>query len=112
MWIVAGTVPCSVRPDGTLINGKIRSACRVYNNFGKELARYDKIHLFDADVGDNHGAYRESDEIEHGDKAVVTETPLGIMGLEGDAIGDLKDRAVEIYRDVVMHRILHVCTGN
>lgn len=81
MWIVAGTVPCAARPDGTIINGKIRSACRVYDNSGNEKARYDKIHLFDADIGDTHGAYRESDEIEHGDNAVIVETPLGLMGL-------------------------------
>jgi nitrilase len=80
IWIVAGTVPCAARPDGTIINGKIRSACRVYDSSGNERARYDKIHLFDADIDDSHGAYRESDEIEHGDDAVTIETPLGVMG--------------------------------
>ena len=81
IWIVAGTVPSAARPDGTLINGKVRSACRVYTDSGEEKTRYDKIHLFDADIGDSHGAYRESDEIEHGDEAVIVETPLGLMGL-------------------------------
>lgn len=81
MWIVAGTVPSSVRPDSTVIHGKVRSACRIYNNAGEEIIRYDKIHLFDADVADLQGVYRESDEIEHGDEIAVADTPVGRMGL-------------------------------
>lgn len=81
MWIVGGTIPTAVRPDGTLVNNRIRSACILYNSRGIETARYDKIHLFDAAVGDSHGIYRESDEIEHGDDIAVVDTPAGRMGL-------------------------------
>ncbi len=81
IWIVAGTVPSSVRPDGSFISSRIRSACRVYNSSGTEISRYDKIHLFDAQVGDSHGIYRESDEIEHGEDITAADTPAGRMGL-------------------------------
>lgn len=81
IWIVAGTVPSAVRPDGSFISSRIRSACRVYNSDGIETARYDKIHLFDAQVGDAHGVYRESDEIENGEDIIVTDTPVGRLGL-------------------------------
>jgi len=81
IWIAGGTIPSSLRPDGSLISNRIRSACRVYNSSGIETARYDKIHLFDAQVGDSHGIYRESDEIEHGEDIIVVDTPAGRMGL-------------------------------
>lgn len=81
MWIVGGTVPSAQRPDSTVIHNRVRSACRIYNNAGEEVSRYDKIHLFDADVEDLQGAYRESDEFEHGDRAVLVDTPAGRMGL-------------------------------
>jgi predicted amidohydrolase len=43
---------------------------------GKKLASYDKINLFDVDLGGGE-AYRESDGVAPGAKAVVAEGPLG-----------------------------------
>ena len=47
---------------------------------GEIRARYDKLHMFDIALK-NGEAYRESDAIEPGDKAVVVETSLGRLGL-------------------------------
>ncbi len=47
---------------------------------GEISARYDKIHLFDADTPDGK-IYRESASVKPGDKAVVAATPWGGLGL-------------------------------
>ncbi len=53
----------------------------MYNDHGEEVARYDKIHLFDAMVEDAHGQYRESDTFEPGDQVITVDTPAGRLGL-------------------------------
>lgn len=78
LWIVGGTIPCR---DGVHNPERVRTSCFVYDNQGKQAARYDKIHLFDANVNDNTGAYRESDSFEAGDQVVVVDTPVGRLGL-------------------------------
>jgi predicted amidohydrolase len=46
---------------------------------GAIQARYDKIHMFDVDLpGERH---RESDIYNPGDRAVVAQTPIGLLGL-------------------------------
>jgi predicted amidohydrolase len=82
LWIVAGTLPAQTRPDGGAIpDGRVRTACHVISASGDCVARYDKIHLFDVDVADAHGAYRESATFEPGDDVVCVETPFGRIGL-------------------------------
>ena len=44
-------------------------------------ARYDKIHLFDVQVGDAVGGYQESRFFEPGDEVVIAQTPFGKLGL-------------------------------
>jgi nitrilase len=53
----------------------------VFDDKGKQVARYDKIHLFDVDLVDNAEQYTESDTIEPGDQVVVIDSPFGRMGL-------------------------------
>ncbi|WP_020409666.1 carbon-nitrogen hydrolase family protein [Hahella ganghwensis] len=81
VWIIAGSLPCSVRADGSDVGERVRSACWVFNCEGQEVARYDKIHLFDVDVDDKHGQYRESQWFEPGSEPVVVDTPVGRVGL-------------------------------
>jgi len=81
LWIVGGTIPSIERKDGSEIDNRVRAVCRLYDDKGSEVARYDKIHLFDADVNDEHSTYRESNEIEAGDEPVVVDTPFGKIGL-------------------------------
>ncbi len=47
---------------------------------GDITARYDKVHLFDADTPDGK-SYRESATMRPGDRAVVADTPWGGVGL-------------------------------
>lgn len=81
IWIVGGSLPLAVRPDGSSVDGRVRASCLVFDDRGAEVARYDKVHLFDAMVDDAHGQYRESDTFEPGDAVVTVDTPVGRLGL-------------------------------
>ncbi|EAR08666.1 carbon-nitrogen hydrolase family protein [Reinekea blandensis] len=76
VWIVAGTVPVMTDEDRLP-----RARCHVVDADGELVGFYDKIHLFDAEVGDRQGAYRESDSYSGGDKVVTLLTPWGRLGL-------------------------------
>ncbi|KQX02547.1 carbon-nitrogen hydrolase [Acinetobacter sp. Root1280] len=81
IWIVAGTLPCPFRPDGSIIaDGRVRTVSLCISPEGTE-ARYDKIHLFDVQVGDAVGGYQESQFFEPGSDIVVAKTPFGQIGL-------------------------------
>jgi nitrilase len=74
IWLIGGSVP--LETDNPR---KIRNTCLVFDPTGKQAARYDKIHLFNLDLGNEH--YHEDDTIQAGDKVVVLDTPLGRIGL-------------------------------
>jgi predicted amidohydrolase len=78
LWIVAGTVP--LPPEGRP-QGKVTACSLLVDDQGQQVARYDKLHLFDVDVTDNRGRYRESDDYAHGSNVVVADTPVGRLGL-------------------------------
>ncbi|QTS87440.1 carbon-nitrogen hydrolase family protein [Ectopseudomonas khazarica] len=78
LWIVAGTLP--LPPDDDR-DGKPRACSLLIDEQGERAARYDKLHLFDVDVADNRGRYRESDDFAHGEQVVVVDTPVGRLGL-------------------------------
>ncbi|WAU76133.1 carbon-nitrogen hydrolase family protein [Acinetobacter sp. TR3] len=81
IWIIAGTLPCPFRPDGSIIDdGRVRTVSLCISPERTE-ARYDKIHLFDVQVGDAVGGYQESKFFEAGDQVVVAKTPFGNIGL-------------------------------
>ena len=81
IWIVAGTLPCPFRPDGSIIqDGRVRTVSLCISPERTE-ARYDKIHLFDVQVGDAVGGYQESKFFEPGTDLVVAKTPFGQIGL-------------------------------
>lgn len=76
VWLFAGSVPLvSADPQ------RVRQSLLVANPQGDICARYDKRHLFDADVADQKGRYRESDWIEPGDQPAVVNTRCGTVGL-------------------------------
>lgn len=82
IWIVAGTLPCPYRPDGSIIeDGRVRTVSLCISPEGKTVARYDKIHLFDVQVADGVGGYQESKVFEPGTDLVVAHTPFGNIGL-------------------------------
>lgn len=78
LWIVAGTLPL---PPVDQPEAKAHACSLLVDEHGELAARYDKLHLFDVDVADNRGRYRESDDYAHGANVVVAETPVGKLGL-------------------------------
>lgn len=76
VWIVGGTVPMACD-----VEGKVRSACILYNNKGESVARYDKIHMFDVLIQDSKESYNESATTDGGDQIVVVDSPFGKIGL-------------------------------
>jgi predicted amidohydrolase len=64
----------------------VRSGDKVANRAflidpeGEIVARYDKVHLFDVDLP-NGESWRESATYAGGDRAVLAETPWGLLGL-------------------------------
>jgi predicted amidohydrolase len=78
LWIVAGTIPL---PPANEPDAKVRACSLLVDDLGQIVARYDKLHLFDVDVADARGRYRESDDYAHGQEVVVVDTPVGRLGL-------------------------------
>lgn len=74
IWLVGGSIPLK-----SSVANKVRNSCLVFDPSGKLAARYDKIHLFNLNLGNEH--FREDDTIEAGDGIVVLETPIGTIGL-------------------------------
>lgn len=74
VWLVGGSVPL-VASDAH----KVRNSCLVYDSGGTRVARYDKIHLFGFEMGDEQ--YHEERTIERGSEAVTVDTPFGRLGL-------------------------------
>jgi deaminated glutathione amidase len=74
LWVIAGTIP--LKSSGT----KIRASCLVYDDTGLEVARYDKIHLFDVVVSEAE-SHQESKTIERGQDLAIIATPVGVVGL-------------------------------
>jgi predicted amidohydrolase len=77
MWIVAGTLP--LKSD----SGLPFASCLVFDDGGRQVARYDKIHLFDVSVTGQDGErlYRESSATRAGQQVVLVNTPAGRLGL-------------------------------
>lgn len=77
LFIVAGTLPCPYRPDGTPVpSNRLRQVSQLFAPDGKRIARYDKIHLFRAEVSDGTGRYDETQTFEPGDTTVVAQCDL------------------------------------
>ena len=74
IWLVGGSVPLEAS-----VANKVRNSCLVYDERGKQVARYDKIHLFGLDLGNER--YQEAKLIEPGDRVVVINSPFGRIGL-------------------------------
>jgi nitrilase len=74
VWLVGGSAPLACAdPD------KVKNSCLVFDDSGKRVARYDKIHLFGFDLGAER--FQESRSIEAGSEVVTLDTPFGRLGL-------------------------------
>ena len=76
VWVVGGTIPLNAEDAA-----KLRAVCLIYDDQGRQVARYDKIHLFDVHLVQVDERYTESDTIEAGDRVQVVDTPFGRMGV-------------------------------
>ena len=74
IWLIGGTAPIAVAD-----RSRIRSACLAYDDSGKRVARYDKMHLFRFTSGDER--YDETRTIEAGERPVAVESPFGKLAL-------------------------------
>jgi deaminated glutathione amidase len=74
IWLVGGSVPLVAS-----VPGKVRNSCLLYDDKGELAARYDKIHLFGLDLGNEH--FHEETTIEAGGEVVVVDSPFGRLGL-------------------------------
>lgn len=82
VYLLAGTLPCPYRPDGTPVaDGKFRQSSLLFDPAGDCLARYDKIHLFKATVNDSTGNYDEGKTFEAGNELIVADTEFGKVGM-------------------------------
>jgi predicted amidohydrolase len=82
IWIIGGTIP--LRVDGE--PNRVASASLVFDERGRCVARYDKIHMFDVGIPnkeqpDKNERYRESATVAPGSQTTVVHTPIGHVGL-------------------------------
>ena len=77
LWLVGGTIPLRPAGDGQ----RVRAACLLFDDQGRQMARYDKAHLFDVQMMGSQERYAESATIEPGNLYVVADTPFGRLGL-------------------------------
>ena len=93
--LVAGTMPLrSSEP------GRVYASSLVFSATGECIARYDKIHLFDVEIGQGDKAaetYSESDTVVAGKQIVSVKLPSLTLGLS--VCYDL--RFPELYRELV-----------
>jgi len=75
VYIVAGTIAIKAN------DGRHYAASILFNPQGEQLGQYNKIHLFDVDVNDGIGSYRESENTYPGQHISVIKTPIGNIGM-------------------------------
>ncbi|MBQ0721601.1 MAG: carbon-nitrogen hydrolase family protein [Gammaproteobacteria bacterium] len=96
LWLVAGTLPLFADPDNSESTTKPYATSLLYDASGREVAAYQKIHLFDVKVQKTGKRYCESDSYGHGTRPVVAATPCGRVGMS--VCYDL--RFPELYRQL------------
>ena len=75
VWVHLGSLALAGGAGGRYVNRGF-----VIDAAGAIRARYDKLHLFDVDLGGGE-SWRESAAYAPGDQSVLTETPWGLLGL-------------------------------
>ncbi|WP_404339898.1 carbon-nitrogen hydrolase family protein [Sphingomonas sp. MMS12-HWE2-04] len=79
LWVHLGSLAVlrGADEDGA---GKLANRGFVIDGSGEIRARYDKMHLFDVDLASGE-SWRELASYAPGERAVIVETPLGMLGL-------------------------------
>jgi len=74
VWLVGGSIPLVANSPNKVLN-----TCLLFNDRGEQVARYDKIHLFNLVLGNEQ--YNEARTIESGNQVIVVDSPFGRIGL-------------------------------
>ncbi|HDR9204082.1 TPA: carbon-nitrogen hydrolase family protein [Burkholderia vietnamiensis] len=74
VWVIGGTLPLQAPEPDRVLNTTL-----VFDPSGREAARYDKIHLFNFEKGDE--SFDEARTIRAGDTVVAFDAPFGRVGL-------------------------------
>lgn len=74
IWLVGGSVPLECADSR-----KVRNSCLVYDREGRRVARYDKIHLFGLELGEER--FDEGRTIEAGTDPCAIDSPFGRMAI-------------------------------
>ncbi len=74
IWLISGSLPLK-----TYVEDKLTNTCLVYGPSGERVARYDKVHLFSFQKGEER--YDESATQIAGNQPVSFDTPFGRIGL-------------------------------
>ena len=74
IWLVGGSIPLAASTPNKVLN-----SCLVFDEHGAQVARYDKIHLFNLELGNE--SFHEANTIQPGEKIVVVDSPFGRIGL-------------------------------
>ena len=76
IWVNLGSMPVLHEAN----DGRYGNRSILITNRGNVCARYDKMHLFDVDLSTGE-SWRESSAYRGGDGPILSDTPLGAMGL-------------------------------
>ncbi|NHB96220.1 deaminated glutathione amidase [Photorhabdus stackebrandtii] len=77
VWLLIGSMPLISRENPE----RITSSSLLFDDQGEIRARYDKIHMFDVNIDDEHGSYNESSVFQRGEHITVVDTPVGRLGM-------------------------------
>jgi predicted amidohydrolase len=75
VWLLVGSLAIKLEDDDRLANRSY-----LLNGSGDIVAWYDKIHMFDVNLA-NGRTFKESETYRPGDRAVVADTPWGLLGM-------------------------------
>ena len=76
LFLIAGSIPFK-SPEA----GKCYGASVAFDQQGRSVAIYRKIHLFDVGIPAANERYRESDTMARGDEIIAIESPAGRLGM-------------------------------
>ncbi|MDP3241256.1 MAG: nitrilase-related carbon-nitrogen hydrolase, partial [Reyranella sp.] len=75
VWFLLGSIHVRVGAEE-----QIRNRSYLIDSSGGIVASYDKIHMFDVQLAGGE-SYRESSTFRPGERAVLAETPWGVLGM-------------------------------
>lgn len=76
IWIVAGTIPIQSNDPA-----RAYASSLMFNASGEQVARYDKMHLFDVELSEAQETYAESETTKPGKERIIIDTPVGRVGM-------------------------------